>query len=542
LAGTVRVAEFGRLARWLPFAIAALLLPCSPLCGQVTYERLVNALREQQNWLTYFGDYSGIRHRDLKQINAANVKKLRVDWIFQTGQTGAFETVPLVVNGVMYITAGNGMAYALDARSGRQLWMYKHVFPAGRKASGVNRGFAILGDRLFMVTPDANVVALEASTGRLVWQTEMAPFNNGQHTATMAPLAVKDKIITGISGAEFGIRGFIDAYDARTGKRVWRFWTVPSKDEPGGDTWLGDSWQRGGGATWMTGTYDPALNMLYWGVGNPGPDLYGEDRRGDNLYTCSVVALDADSGKLKWHFQFSPHDTHDWDANETPMLLDLKWGGRDRKLLVQANRNAFFYVLDRQTGEFLLGKPFARQTWAKGLDDKGRPMPNGKIDPTPDGLRLCPGVAGAANWMAPSYNPETGLFYFPVREQCDTYYSSPPVYVEGKPFWGSVSRGFTDEREWGLLKALNPLTGETKWDFRYFRAPWAGTLSTSGGVVFAGDEDGYLMAFDARTGQNLWRINTGNRLATSPMTYMLDGRQYLTMPSGSALLTFALPE
>jgi alcohol dehydrogenase (cytochrome c) len=461
--------------------------------------------------------------------------------MFQTGQTGSFQTVPLVVDGIMYITAGDGVAFALDARSGRQLWKYKHVFPPGRKGISVNRGFAILGDRLFMVTPDAHVVALEARTGRLLWDTEMAPYTQGAYSATLAPLAVKDKIITGISGAEFGIRGFIDAYDAQTGKRAWRFWTVPSKDEPGGDTWLGDSWKRGGGSTWLTGTYDPDLDTIYWGVGNPGPDLYGKDRLGDNLYTNALVALDADTGKLKWHYQFTPHDTHDWDACETPMLLDLNWQGKPRKLVVQANRNAFFYVLDRITGEFLMAKAFARQDWNKGFDEKGRPIVAPDSDPSAEGTRLCPGLAGATNWMAPSYNPETGLFYFAVREQCDVYYASPPVYIEGKPYWGSVFRGVTDEKEWGLLKALDPLTGETRWDFRYYRAPWAGTLSTAGGLVFAGDEDGYLMAFDARTGKLLWKFNTGNRLVNSPITWELQGKQYVTMPSGAALITFALP-
>jgi alcohol dehydrogenase (cytochrome c) len=523
-------------------AVCLGLLAASMLAAQVTYERIVNALEEQQNWLTYWGDYSAIRHRDLKQIHTGNVKDLRLDWIFQTGLPGDFEAVPLVVDGVMYVTGGGGYAYALDAHSGRQLWMYKHSFPPGRKVDLVNRGFAILGDRLFMVTPDANVVALDSRTGRMIWQTEMAPFNKGQHTATLAPLIVKDKVIVGISGAELGIRGFLDAYDAKTGQRVWRFWAVPAKGEPGGDTWLEDSWMRGGGSTWMTGTYDPKLNTLYWGIGNPGPDLYGESRKGDNLYTCALVALDPDTGKLKWHFQFTPHDTHDWDAAETPVLLDLKWKGRDRKLVIEANRNAFFYVLDRETGEFLMGKPFARQNWATELDSKGRPIVLPDTDPSPEGKRVCPGMAGAANWMAPSYNPETKLFYFAVREQCDVYYTNPPVYIEGRGYEGSVARAVTDEEEWGLLKALDPLTGETKWDFRYFRAPWAGTLSTAGGLIFAGDQDGYLMAFDARTGKNLWKIYTGHVIKNAPMTYSINGRQYLTMPSGSAVLTFALPE
>jgi alcohol dehydrogenase (cytochrome c) len=291
----------------------------------------------------------------------------------------------------------------------------------------------------------------------------------------------------------------------------------------------------------MTGTYDAATKTLYWGVGNPGPDLYGKDRLGDNLYTNCLVALDAATGKLKWYFQFTPHDTHDWDACETPMLLDLNWQGIPRKLVIQANRNGFFYVLDRETGEFLMGKPFARQNWAKGLDAKGRPILRENTEPSPEGTPLCPGLAGAANWMAPSYNPETGWFYFPVREQCDVYYSSPPVYVEGKPYWGSVFRGLTDEKEWGLLKALDPRTGETKWDFRYFRAPWAGTMSTAGGLIFAGDEDGYLMAFDARSGKTLWKLYTGNRLVSAPITWELKGRQYITMPSGAALITLALP-
>jgi alcohol dehydrogenase (cytochrome c) len=526
-----------RHAAWCCLAFASL-LPAQ----NVTYDRLVHALSEQQNWLTYWGDYSAVRHRDLKQINTSNVKDLRVDWIYQTGQAGSFEAVPLVVDGVMYLTGPNGYAYALDARSGRQLWLYKHAFPPGRKADGVNRGFAMLGDRLFMVTPDANVVALDARTGRLIWQTEMAPYNKGQYTATLAPIVIKDKVIVGISGAEFGIRGFIDAYDTATGKRDWRFWTVPEKGEPGGDTWLGDSWARGGGSTWMTGTYDPQLNTLYWGVGNPGPDLDGKVRKGDNLYTCSLVALDPDTGKLKWHFQFTPHDTHDWDAAETPMLLDLKWKGRDRKLVVQANRNAFFYLLDRETGEFLMGKPFARQNWATELDAKGRPILMPNQEPSPEGTRLCPGLAGGTNFMAPSYNPDTQLFYFTVREQCDVYYTNPPVYIQGRPYWGSTSRGVTEEPEWGLLKALDPLTGESKWDFRYFHAPWAGTLSTAGGLIFSGDQDGYVMAFDAKTGKNLWRLNTGNPIVNSPMTYMVNGRQYVTMPSGSTVLTFTLPE
>jgi alcohol dehydrogenase (cytochrome c) len=518
------------------------MLAVTALRAQVPPERLLNAPAESQNWLTYWGDYSGVRHRALEQINTANVKDLRLAWIFQTGVAGRFETVPLVVDGVMYLSGGEGLAFAADARSGRQLWRYKYSVPEGVKlcCGTVNRGLAIAGERVFMATPDAHLVALDAKTGRLLWDIEFASWKQG-YGATLAPLVIKDKVLVGVSGGEFGIRGFIDAYKVDTGARAWRFWTVPAAGEPGGDTWLADSWKRGGGPTWMTGTYDPQLNLTYWGVGNPGPDLYGGDRIGDNLFTNSVVALDADTGKLKWHYQFTPHDTHDWDAAETPVLLDLEYKGKMRKLLAQANRNAFFYLLDRETGEFLFAKAFGRQSWLKEFDAKGRPVYLPNIEPTPDGIRLCPGLAGGANWMAPSYNPQTKLFYFVYREQCDVYYAAPPEFIEGKAYWGSVSRGWSDEAEWGVLKALDPLTGESKWTFNFHRAGWAGTLSTSGGLIFAGDADGYLAAFDARSGKVLWKVNTGAELASSPMTYMAGGKQYVVMPSGAALVAFALP-
>jgi alcohol dehydrogenase (cytochrome c) len=523
-------------------AVTALCIGATLVPAQVTYNRLIHAIEEPQNWLTYWGDYSAIRHRNLDQITTKNVKDLRLAWIYQTGKFGSQETVPLVIDGIMYVTLGDGNAAALDARSGRPLWSYRHNFPKDHSTSGVNRGFAVLGERLFMVTPDSNLVALDIRTGRLIWQAEMAPYKPGTHYATIAPLVIKDKVLVGISGGEQGVRGFIDAYDAASGKRAWRFWTIPGPGEPGSETWLGDSWMRGGGPAWLTGTYDPELNLTYWGVGNPGPDLYGDVRRGDNLYSCSLVALDPDTGKLKWHFQFTPHDLHDWDATETPLLLNLNWKGRLRKVVMQANRNGFFYVLDRVNGEFLLGKPYTNQTWAKELDNKGRPILMQNNEPTSDGTRTCPGLGGGANWMASSYNPQTKLFYFSEQELCDVYYTAPAVYVEGKPYWGSVFRGATGEQGYGLLKAIDPTTGETKWDFRFYQPSWAGTLSTSGGLLFSGDEDGYLMAFDAASGRNLWKINTGARLVTSPITYKVNDKQYITMPSGAAILTFALPD
>lgn len=505
----------------------------------VPAERIVKAAEEPQNWLTYFGDYQGIRHRALDQINTANVKNLRVGWIYQIPTTGRFETVPLVVDGVMFFTAQNGHAFALDARQGRQLWHYQYKPPQG-SANGLNRGLAVLDDKLYMGTVDGHLLCLDSRNGQLVWDVEVASAEAG-YSLTLAPLAVKDKVIVGVGGGEFGIRGFIDAYDAKSGQRAWRLYTIPSKEEPGGDTWLADSWQRGGGPTWMTGTYDPALNLLYWGVGNPGPDLYGGNRLGDNLYTCSVLAVDPDTGRMKWHYQFSPHDTHDWDANETPMLLDLPWKGRTRKVLVQANRNAFFYVLDRVTGEFLMAKPFARQTWLKEFDPKGRPIPLPNIEPSEQGTRLCPGLAGGANWMAPSYNPALGLFYVPYREQCDIYLSTPPKFVEGKAYWGTATRGVSDEKEWGVVKALDPVTGEAKWEFKFYHAGWGGTMSTAGGLVFAGDADGYLVALDAKSGKLLWKLQTGAEIATAPITYMANGKQYVTIAAGAALVTLSLP-
>jgi alcohol dehydrogenase (cytochrome c) len=526
-------------------AFITALLCLVPLRGaDVPFSRLAKASEDARNWLTYWGDYHATRFRDLKQINAGNVKNLRLEWMFQTDAPGAFETVPLVVDGVMYFTAPDSSVYAIDARFGRKLWRYQYHVPKDAKpcCGTINRGLAILGDRLFMLTPDARLLALDVRNGEVIWNVEVAPSHGGSFGGTEAPLVVKDKVVVGVAAGDYGIRGFLDAYDAATGKRAWRFWTIPGPGEPGHETWGGDSWEHGGGATWMTGTYDPELNTVYWGVGNPSPDMVGSVRPGDNLFSDSVIALDADTGKLKWHYQFTPHDMFDWDATEVPMLLDLPWKGEKRKVVVQANRNAFFYVLDRVTGEFLMAEPFAKQTWTTGMDSKGRPAMIPNLDPTPAGTVVCPQCAGATNWMAPSYSPITGLFYLNVREGCDRYFSQTPIYKEGTSYWATFFRGEPVEGGQGRVSALDPLTGKTKWSFPLHAAPWAGTLATSGGLVFAGDEDGYLMALQAETGKLLWKVNTGSRLVTSPITFELDGKQYVTMPSGAAVLTFALPE
>ena len=511
--------------------------------AQVSSQRLVDAAKEPQNWLTYSGDYAGRRHSALDQIGTSNVGRLRPQWVFQSEEKGKFETTPLVVDGVMYVTGQENLAYALDARTGRTIWRYQHPWPEDvRLCCGtVNRGLAVLGDKVFLATLDAHVVALDAKTGNVVWDVVAADYRKG-HSFTLAPLAVKDKIIVGVAGGEFGIRGFIDAYDAETGKRAWRFYAIPGPGEPGHETWEGDSWKTGGSPAWLTGTYDPELNLTYWGIGNPGPDLYGEEREGDNLYSNCVVALDADTGKLKWYFQFTPHDVHDWDATQIPILLDLEFKGKPRKLRVQANRNAFYYVLDRTNGEFLHASAFARQTWAKEIDANGRPAVLPGSGPTPEGNRVCPGLSGATNWMSPSYSPQTDLFYVAVREQCDLYFNSPQPFREGSVFFGSTYQPPDGEKNWGALRALDPRTGEMKWEFKYYSAPWAGTLSTAGGVVFAGDMEGYLFAVDAQTGKELWHFQTGAPIYSSPMTYSLDGTQYVVIPSGSGLFSFALPE
>jgi alcohol dehydrogenase (cytochrome c) len=432
--------------------------------------------------------------------------------------------------------------WAQDARSGRVLWRYRHPLPKRIPlCSGPeNHGVAVLGDKVFLATLDAHVVALDAGSGALLWDVEADDYRKG-YSFSVAPLAVKDKIIVGVAGGEYGMRGFIDAYEADTGRRAWRFYTIPAPGEPGSETWSGDSWMRGGAPAWLTGTYDPAFNLTYWGIGNPGPDLHGADRLGDNLYADSVVALDVDTGKLRWHFQFTPHDVHDWDATQIPMLLDLTIDGQARSALVMANRNGFFYALDRSNGQFLFAKTFAKVTWATGVDAKGRPMVVPGTDPTPDGNNVCPGVAGATNWMSPSHNPQTGLFYVTAREQCDTYYSAPQMYKEGRLYFGSTNHAVPGGERWGAVRAIDPASGNIKWEFKTFRPSMTGTLSTAAGLVFSGDRDGYVFALDAATGKLLWKLNVCGPVNSTPITYSIDGRQYVVVAAGSSLFSLGLP-
>jgi len=444
----------------------------------------------------------------------------------------------------MYFTAGeDNRAYALDARTGRTLWIYQRVSrgPISLCCGRVNRGLAILGHTLFLATMDAHVVALNAKNGRVMWETKAAEPGEG-YSFTGAPLVVKDKVVVGVAGGEFGIRGFIDAYDTGTGKRAWRFETIPAGGEPGHDSWGGNSSRTGGGPAWVTGAYDPDLNLLYWGTGNPSPAHYGAKRAGANLYTNSVVALNPDTGKLSWFYQFTPHDTYDFDATHVPLLVDIEFRGQRRKLFVQANRNGFYYILDRATGQFLFAKPFGRVTWAKEIGSDGRPVTVPNAEPSAGGTFVCPGAGGATNWMSPSFSPETGLVYVSYTEQCSVNYAVERDVVPGVYYAGGIGKPAPGERDWGALLAIEPATGEVRWSFKYHRPPWGGVLTTAGGLAFHGNDEGYFFAFDARTGADLWHVQTGAAIKAAPVTYQIAGKQYVVICSGTAVFAFGIPQ
>jgi alcohol dehydrogenase (cytochrome c) len=527
-------------------SIFLLLASAALLSGQVPYERILHAQSEPGNWLTYSGGYGAHGYSTLDQINTRNIAGLRVAWMYQTLLPHHFETEPLVFDGVMYITEPPSDVTALDLRTGRPIWSYRRTLPKGVIVccGQVNRGLAALDDQLFLGTVDAHLVALDMRTGRVRWDVEVADYK-AAYSITAAPLAVKDKIIVGIAGAEYGIRGFLDAYDAKTGQRAWRFWTVPGPGETGNETWSGESWKVGGAPTWVTGAYDPAANLVYWGTGNPSPDMVGDERIGDNLYSDSIVALDADTGKLKWYFQFTPHDVLDMDANQVPVLLDADFRGRPRKLVLFANRNGFYYVLDRLTGEFLVGKPFARQNWAKGLDDHGRPIMNPAAIPSAEGALVYPDDDGTANWFSPSFDPKTALFYQNVREKgaIQRLSRTKPVYERGKLFMGAsrlpVPGG---EEPWGALRALDWRTGEMRWEYRVHTPPWCGVLSTAGGLVFSGTMEGDFFAVDAVNGKLLWRIQTGGAVWANPISYMSEGKQHIAVAAGSTMIAFSIDQ
>jgi alcohol dehydrogenase (cytochrome c) len=492
----------------------------------VTFDRILHADREPANWLTYSGDLSGRRHTLLKQIAPQNVTKLQLAWLWQFHPKlrGRNEATPIVADGVLYTIEPPNDVVAIEAATGRVLWTFSYS-PSTKAVAGggggrPNRGLAILGDKVFLGTLDAHLLAINAYTGKLVWNTTVADAEDPTcaggmcYVITHAPLVVKDKIVVGVAGSEGPVRGFIGAFDASTGKEVWRFNTVPSEREPGTETWSGSTWKTGGAGVWNTGAYDADLNLTYWGTGNPYPVADGEARAGDNLYSDCVVALDADSGKLKWFYQFTPHDTKDWDAAQVPVLVDLEWHGAPRKLMLWANRNGLIYALDRSTGEFLFGKPFVEVNWMDGFDAKGRPIRTSSND----GIHVRPDIGGT-NWYPPSFSPSNGLFYIPAAEESQAY---------------------------GAIRALDPLTGKITWEFKRNQASFtSGVLSTASGLIFTGVSGGratggYFYALDARTGHLLWQIGLPSNILSGPMSYSVEGTQYVAVVAGDTLFTFAL--
>ena len=497
-------------------------------------------------WPTYNGNESGNRFSPLDQINGTNVERLAPKWMFTIASPPRpLQVTPVVVDGLMYVTSVNA-AYALDARSGREVWRYSRPRTQGvigDAGSGINRGVAILGDRVFMVTDNAHLIALHRFTGQLLWDVAMADYRQN-YGSTSAPLVVDDLVIAGVSGGDEGVRGFVDAYKAATGQHAWRFWTVPAPGEPGSETWSGNAAEHGCAATWLTGTYDPEAKLLYWPTGNPCPDYNGEQRTGDNLYSASVLALEPRTGKLKWFYQFTPHDLHDWDATETPVLVDAPFRGQSRKLLLQGNRNGFFYVLDRLTGKVLLAAPFVKKlTWASGIGPDGRPVLLPGNDPNAEGQLVCPSVAGAANWPSNAYSPATGLFYMFAEESCSVYSKHDQSWEAGKSFYGGGTRGAPANTAGGkFLKAIDIQTGKTAWEIANVGGGilGSGLMATAGGLLFYGDGNGAFIAADARNGKPMWHFNTNQNFKAGPMTYTVDGRQYIAIAAGSTILAFTL--
>lgn len=528
--------------------------------AQVSYEQILNARSEPHNWLTYNGDYMSQRYSLLDQIDQSNVGNLELKWMLQNQVFGAWQSNPIVVDGIMYLTERPNSVMAIDAVTGRVFWKYRYT-PAdnSRVCCGANnRGVAILGDTVYMGTLDARLIALDRVNGQVLWNIAVGDVNQA-YSVTMAPLAVKDKILVGVGGGEFGIRGYVAAFDAQTGAEIWKTYTIPGPGEPGHDTWEGDDWQYGGAPVWITGSFDVEQNLTFWGVGNPGPDWNPSQRPGDNLYSDSVIALDADTGELEWHFQFTPNDGYDYDAVQVPVLADIDFNGRPVKAMMWANRNGFFYVLDRTSGECLVGKAYVRVNWASSLDESCRPIQT----PQPEGSPTYPGNQGGTNWYPPSYSPRTGLFYFAAWEDYGSIYR-PEVseYTPGRAFLGggfdvvapspdapTVGIGrtnpinnWTDAVGHASIKAMDPNTGEEVWEYEQFDVSDGGMLTTATDLLFTGSREGHFHALDAHTGELLWRTSLGGQIVMAPVTFAVDGVQYISVISGHVMATFALRE
>ncbi|MBI3796827.1 MAG: PQQ-dependent dehydrogenase, methanol/ethanol family [Deltaproteobacteria bacterium] len=513
----------------------------------VTVERLLKGTEDSSGWLMYGGNYQNWRFSPLKDINRQNIKKLQVAWIFQTGIPGQLEAAPIIADGILYLTSSYSHLYALDAATGEPLWKYDHPLPDDLRicCGPTNRGVAIVDDKVFMATLDAHLVALDRKTGTVAWNTKMDDYTVG-YSSTAAPLVIKDKVIIGIAGGEYGARGFIDAYDAKTGERKWRRYTIPAAGEKGVETWAGDSWKNGGGPAWVTGSYDAEQNILYWATGNASPDWNGDSREGDNLYTNSVLALDPDTGELKWHFQFTPHDVWDYDGNTGMFLVSVQRSGQEVKALAQPNRNGFLYVLDRTSGKYLHSAQYVdKLNWAKGLDENGKPKVDQQYVPMPGGNKefICPGNVGGQNGaFTAAYSPVTKYIYVPVIESCGKMEKSTAIFIQGIPFWGGGPGAMQgdDQSSYGHLSAIDPTTGSIKWRYVDDYPLVGGTLATAGGLVFTGNQHGYAMAFDDTTGELLWQFQTGSTVRGQPVTYKIAGRQYVAVPSGAGGLVVSL--
>jgi alcohol dehydrogenase (cytochrome c) len=509
----------------------------------------VRIVTSQVDWPTYHGVPGGNRYSAIDQINRGNVARLAPAWVFPMANVTQVENTPLVVEGVMYVSNANEV-YALDAGTGRQVWVYRRPRTqglTGNARAGFNRGVAWEGERIFLLTDNAHLIALNRSNGELLWETEMADWRQN-YNGTSAPLVARGLVISGTAGGDEGVRGFVAAYDQATGKEVWRFWTVPVPGQPGAEevahTWVGSEVHRAG-ATWMTGTYDADLGLVYWPVGNPGPDFDGRNRLGDNLYTDSIVALDAATGKLRWHYQFTPHDIHDWDAQEPPVLIDAEWDGAPRKLMLHADRNGFFYVLDRTDGKLLLARQYLKKlNWADGIGADGRPVLRELPVDANGGTYVCPGFQGGTNWFSTSYHPATGLYYFQALERCNIFVPQAGEWQAGRGYMGGSARPAPGESFEKSLRAIDIRTGETRFEVPQISGTTtasAGVISTAGGLVFFGENSGAFMAADAATGEVLWQFPTNQVWKASPMTYVFDGKQYIAIAVGQSIMAFALP-
>jgi alcohol dehydrogenase (cytochrome c) len=545
------------------------LLASVPVAAQMTSDRILHADREPQNWLTYSGGYAGHRYSPLSQINRSNVRNLQLKWSYHplyaknSNNQNKMENTPLVVDGIMY--TGTALeTVALDAVTGRQYWKLARALDprAYYNAYEVNKGLAIAGDTLFWATVDCHLLAIDAKNGRVIWDKTLVDYKKG-YQYNVPPLVIRNMVILGPATNEAGANCWVAAYDVKTGNELWRFDTAPaSAADPAAKTWVGDSWKHGGSPIWNAGSYDPETNLTFWGTGNPNPGWNGDSRTpADNLYSNSVIALDADTGKLKWHFQFTPGDEYDWDATQVPVLVDMDWQGRPRKLMLWANRNGFFYVLDRVTGQFQMAKAFVKQTWNNGFEENGRPIKNPAFWPKPmGGIVVDPGTQGGTNWYPPSYSPRTQLFYVPTWENSGGRSAKYDAgeWKEGVRYTGATPPPGTEvtggratrppatyrkeEEGFGAIRALDVKTGEKKWDFKMVNYTESGVLSTGGDLVFGGGMDGTFVALDARTGELLWHVNLGGPNASGPISYAVNGKQYIVGTGAGSMFIFALPD